>query len=44
MTVYSVIGNVFAYVCVAVCAAAILYPVAERVMERADRKKKEALS
>ena len=34
VTVYSVIGNVFAYVCVAVCAAAILCPVAERVTDR----------
>ena len=34
VTVYSVIGNVFAYVCVAVCAAAILCPVAERMTDR----------
>ena len=40
VTVYSVIGNVFAYVCVAVCAAAILCPVAERVMDRFREKGK----
>ena len=34
VTVYSVIGNVFAYVCVSVCAAAILCPVAERMTDR----------
>ena len=34
VTVYSVIGNAFAYVCVAVCAAAILCPVAERMTDR----------
>ena len=41
VTVYSVIGNVFAYVCVAVCAAAILCPVAERVMDRFREKGKK---
>ena len=40
VTVYSVIGNVFAYVCVAVCAAAILCPVAERMMDRFREKGK----
>ena len=40
VTVYSVIGNVFAYVCVAVCAAAILCPVAERVTDRFREKGK----
>lgn len=34
VTVYSVIGNVFTYVCVAVCAVAILCPVAERMTDR----------
>ena len=40
VTVYSVIGNVFAYVCVAVCAAAFLCPVAERVTDRFREKGK----
>ena len=40
VTVYSVIGNVFAYVCVAVCAAAILCPVAERMTDRFREKGK----
>ena len=34
VTVYSVIGNVFAYVCIAVCAAAVLLPVGEAVTTR----------
>ena len=44
VTVYSVIGNVFAYVCVAVCAAAILCPVAERMMDRFREKGKNVLA
>ena len=32
VTVYSVIGNVFACVCIILCAAAILYPACERVV------------
>jgi apolipoprotein N-acyltransferase len=44
VTVYSVIGNVFAYVCVAVCAAAILCPVAERMTDRFRGKEKNALA
>jgi apolipoprotein N-acyltransferase len=32
VTVYSVIGNVFAYACIALCAAAILCPAFERVI------------
>ena len=31
VTVYSVIGNLFAYLCVAACAAAVLCPAAERI-------------
>jgi apolipoprotein N-acyltransferase len=34
VTVYSVIGNVFAYVCISLCAAAILYPIGEKVLCR----------
>ena len=40
VTVYSVIGNVFAYVCVAVCAAAFLCHVAERMTDRFREKGK----
>ena len=40
VTVYSVIGNVFAYACVAVCAAAFLCPVAERMTDRFREKGK----
>ena len=39
-TVYSVIGNVFAYACVAFCAAAVLLPVVEITRIRwAERRK-----
>ena len=31
VTVYSVIGNVFAYACIILCAAAILYPACDRI-------------
>ena len=34
VTVYSVIGNVFAYACVAICAAAVLYPAVEERIRR----------
>ena len=34
VTVYSVIGNIFAYVCVAFSAAAILCPVGERIVSQ----------
>ena len=44
VTVYSVIGNAFAYVCVAVCAAAILCPVAERMTDRFRGKGKNVLT
>ena len=37
VTVYSVIGNVFAYVCIAVCAVAILLPVGEKAILRLSR-------
>ena len=42
VTVYSVIGNVFAYLCVAVCAAAILYSTAEAVAWLVVQKRKKA--
>ena len=32
VTVYSVIGNVFAYACIILCAAAILYPACDRIL------------
>ena len=38
VTAYSVIGNVFAYACLAICAAAILWPVGERVITRLSRR------
>ena len=44
VTVYSVIGNVFAYVCVAVCAAAILYPAVELALLRWGRRGRTARS
>ncbi len=37
VTVYSVIGNVFAYVCIAICAAALLWPVGETAITRLSR-------
>ena len=40
VTVYSVIGNVFAYVCVAVCAAAILCPAFEKAIRLIATKRK----
>ena len=40
VTVYSVIGNVFAYVCVVVCAAAVLYPVVCRSVSRCLAKRR----
>ncbi len=39
VTVYSVIGNVFAYLCVAAGAAAILWPVGEAIVNRMLSKK-----
>ncbi len=42
VTVYSVIGNVFAYACIALCAVGILWPVGERVYGHVlDKKNKE---
>ena len=38
VTVYSVIGNVFAYLCIAACGAGILAPAAERVRSRRERQ------
>ena len=32
VTVYSVIGNIFAYACIALWAAAILYPACDRIL------------
>lgn len=39
-TVYSVIGNVFAYACIALCAAAVLYPIGEGIVNRTLTKRK----
>jgi hypothetical protein len=41
VTVYSVIGNVFAYACIAVCAAAILLPAVETAVLRFARRERE---
>ena len=41
VTVYSVIGNVFAYACIALCAAAILLPVGETVCSRSFDRRRE---
>ena len=38
VTAYSVIGNVFAYACLAICAAAILWPVGARSITRLSRR------
>ena len=38
VTVYSVIGNVFAYLCVAVCGAGVLLPAFERIGSRRKPK------
>jgi hypothetical protein len=38
VTVYSVIGNLYAYACIALCAAAILYPTGERIINSALTK------
>ena len=40
VTVYSVIGNVFAYLCVGICAAAVLYPMAEGAVRRVVQKRR----
>ena len=40
VTVYSVIGNVFAYTCIALCAAAILCPAFEKVIRLIVTKRK----
>lgn len=40
VTVYSVIGNVFAYACIALCAAAILCPAFEKVIHSIATKRK----
>lgn len=40
VTVYSVIGNVFAYACIAVCAAAILLPAVETAVLRFARRER----
>lgn len=42
VTVYSVIGNAFAYVCLAACAAVILWPAVDGIVNRAlSRRNKE---
>ena len=38
VTVYSVIGNAFAYLCIAACGVGILAPAAERVRSRRERQ------
>lgn len=40
VTAYSVIGNVFAYACIALCAATILLPVGETVHARSLSRRK----
>ncbi len=40
VTVYSVIGNAFAYACIALCAAAILYPLGQNILNRILTKRK----
>ena len=40
VTAYSVIGNVFAYACIALCAAAILLPVGQTVCARTRGRRK----
>ena len=40
VTVYSIIGNVFAYACIALCAAAVLLPVGETVHARSLSRRK----
>ncbi len=42
VTVYSVIGNVFAYVCIALCAAAVLLPAGEKVASRIAHRRMRA--
>ena len=39
VTVYSAIGNVFAYACLAVCAVSVLWPVGERIVNSMLSKK-----
>ena len=41
VTVYSVIGNAFAYACIALCAAMILLPVGETVWARSFGRRRE---
>ena len=40
VTVYSVIGNVFAYACLALCGASVLYSVGEEIVNRVFLKRK----
>jgi apolipoprotein N-acyltransferase len=44
VTVYSVIGNAFAYACLALCAVSVLYPIAESALLRFVRKDGEEKS
>ncbi len=39
VTVYSVIGNVFAYVCISLCTVAMLLPAVERIAARVTRRR-----
>ena len=39
VTAYSVIGNVFAYVCIALCATGILWPVGDEIVARLSGKR-----
>lgn len=43
VTVYSIIGNVFAYLCIAVCAAGILFPAGEGIVNRMLSKRNKEL-
>ncbi|MCQ2429268.1 MAG: apolipoprotein N-acyltransferase [Clostridia bacterium] len=43
-TLYSVTGNIFAYLCIAFCAACVLAAPAEAVIDRIRRKKSERLN
>ena len=41
VTVYSVIGNVFAYACIALCAVAVLLPMGEAASARITHRRRE---
>ena len=44
VTVYSVIGNVFAYACIALCATVVLLSAAESALARMGRGRKESIA